>query len=74
MTDIDPNMSLQELLKLAADNHKKQIELTSDERDLLISLLKERGSNELEYGQEIEIDNVRLVRRVTGAVSIYFNS
>lgn len=61
-------------MKLAADHHKKRIELSDAERDLLIGMLKERGRTELEYGEELEIDDVRLVHRVTGAVSIYFNS
>jgi hypothetical protein len=74
MIEISPNMSTQELMKLAASHHKKLIDLTDLERELLLNLLKERGRNELEYGEELEVDDVRLVRRVTGAVSIYFNS
>lgn len=74
MSQIDPNLSIRELLQLAANNYKKEIELSEDERQLLINLLKERGGDELEYGEELVVDNVRLVRRVTGAVSIYFGT
>ena len=73
MTVIDPTLSTLELLKLAAENHQKKIELSEAERQSLVALLKERGAEELEYGQEIEVDNVRLVRRVNGAVGVYFS-
>jgi hypothetical protein len=72
MVDIDPNLSTTELLKMAADHHQKRAELTPAEKELLIKILKERGQNELEYGEELEIENVRLIRRVTGAVGVYF--
>lgn len=74
MVEIDPKLNTRELMKLAGDHHKKRIELTDAERDLLITILKERGRTELEYGEELEVEEVRLVHRVTGAVSIYFNS
>jgi single-stranded DNA-specific DHH superfamily exonuclease len=70
---LDPEMSILELLKMAADNHHKRIELADEEKRELIALLKKRAMNELEYGQEIEHDTVRLIRRVTGAVGVYFN-
>ncbi len=72
MQKIDPELSTVELMKIAGDDHLKKIELTLEERDRLFSLLKERGRQELEYGEELEIDAVRLIRRVTGAVGIYF--
>lgn len=73
MTLVDPKMSTMELLKLAAENHQKKVELAEADRQFLVALLKERGQDELEYGQEIEVDNVRLVRRVNGAVGIYYS-
>jgi hypothetical protein len=73
MAAFDPNLPTAELLKLAADYHQKRLELGPLEKDLLISTLKERGRAELEFGQEIEFENVRLIRRVTGAVGIYFD-
>lgn len=73
MTLVDPRLSTTELLKLAADNHQKKVELSDDERQELTALLKERAAEELDYGQEIEVDKVRLVRRVNGAVGIYYS-
>ena len=73
MSVVDPKLTTLELLKLAADNHKKVIELSEADRQLLTALLKERGAEELEYGQELEVENVRLVRRVNGAVGIYYS-
>jgi hypothetical protein len=73
MKKIDPELSTVELMKIAADDHQKRIELTQSEKDQLYTLLKERGRQELEYGEELEIDAVRLIRRVTGAVGIYFD-
>jgi hypothetical protein len=72
MVVIDPNLSIMELLQMAADNHHKKIELAEDEKRELIAVLKKRAMDELEYGQEIELDTVRLIRRVTGAVGVYF--
>ena len=70
---INLNMTTGELLKLAADNHHKRISLTDDERKQVIDLLKMKGQEELDYGQEIEYDTVRLVKRVTGSVGVYFS-
>ncbi len=70
---VDPKLSTLDLLKLAADNHQKRVTLSDTEKALLTSILKERGSDELEYGQEIEANNVRLVKRVNGAVGIYYS-
>jgi hypothetical protein len=74
MTEIDPNSTLAELIRLAADHHHKRVELTEEERSSLVSLIKQRAADELEYGQELVIDGVRLIHRVTGAVGLYFNS
>ncbi|MBX9571155.1 MAG: hypothetical protein K2X77_19820 [Candidatus Obscuribacterales bacterium] len=69
----DNNMSTGELMRVAADHHHKRIELSNAEKKALIDLLKLRGQEELEYGQEMEVDSVRLLRRVTGAVGVYFS-
>lgn len=74
MSVIKQDLSTAELLKLAADNHHRRIELSEDERREVIALLKKRAAEELDYGQEIEHDSIRLIRRVTGAVGVYFNS
>lgn len=73
MAEISADLKTEELLKLAADNHHKRITLSEEERKMVIDLLKKKGAEELEYGQEIEFDAVRLVRRVTGAVGVYFS-
>ncbi|HNB21334.1 MAG TPA: hypothetical protein PKZ32_02895 [Candidatus Melainabacteria bacterium] len=73
MADISADLKTEELLKLAADNHHKRITLSDEERKMVIDLLKKKGAEELEFGQEIEFDTVRLVRRVTGAVGVYFS-
>lgn len=73
MAEISADLKTEELLKLAADNHHKRITLSEEERKKVIDLLKKKGAEELEYGQEIEFDTVRLVRRVTGAVGVYFS-
>ncbi|MBY0356691.1 MAG: hypothetical protein K2W82_01710 [Candidatus Obscuribacterales bacterium] len=67
------DMNTPDLMKVAADYHHKRIELSESERKALIDLLKLRGQSELEYGEELEIDSVRLLRRVTGAVGVYFS-
>ena len=72
MVEINTTLSTVELMKLAGDDHQKKIELNDAQRDQLFELLKERGRSELEYGEELEIDGVKLIRRVTGAVGIYF--
>lgn len=74
MALINTELSTAELMKLAADNHHKVITLSEPERLELIALLKKRGAEELEYGQELALDKVTLIRRVTGAVGVYFNS
>jgi hypothetical protein len=74
MTVIDPSKTLLELMKLAADYGQKRIELSPEEKAELVAVLKNRAQEELEYGQEMECESVRIVRRVTGAVGVYFNS
>jgi hypothetical protein len=74
MALINTELSTAELMKLAADNHQKIITLSEPERLELIALLKRRGAEELEYGQELAFEKVTLIRRVTGAVGLYFGS
>lgn len=69
----DSKMSTSDLMKVAADFHHKRIELSEPEKKDLIALLKQRGQEELDYGEELEVDSVRLLRRVTGAVGVYFS-
>lgn len=72
MTAISPQSTLPELLKIANDNHLGLINLPEDDKAMLIACIKERGQLELEYGEETLFEKVRVVRRVTGAVSVFF--
>jgi hypothetical protein len=74
MSLVSAELSTTELMKLAADNHHKRVELSADDRAELIALLKKRAAEELDFGQELEHETVRIIRRVTGAVGVYFNS
>ncbi|MBU6453836.1 MAG: hypothetical protein KGS72_18805 [Cyanobacteria bacterium REEB67] len=71
-TEITNKLSSGQLLKIANDNHIGLIQLSETEKGLLLEFLREKGRDELELGQEMEHEKVRLVRRVTGAVSIFF--
>ena len=73
MHTINSEMTIKELLQLVADNHHKKITLSEEEKISAIALLKKKGMEELDYGQEIKIDKVRLIKRVTGAVGVYFS-
>jgi len=66
-------MATPELMRIAADFGQNRIELSPPEKELLVSLLKTRATEELEYGQEIAWESVRVVRRVTGAVGVFFH-
>ncbi len=74
MSAVDPNMTMQQLLTLLADNLHKRIELSAEDKQVAIGLLKKRAEEELDYGEEVVHDSVRLIKRVTGAVGVYFNS
>jgi hypothetical protein len=74
MSEVNQGASIQELLRLLADNHQKKIELSDEDKQIAVDLVKRRALDELEYGEEIVVDKVRLIKRVTGAVGIYFSS
>ncbi len=74
MSIVTEELTTAQLMKLAADYNAQRVTLTDDERAELVALLKKRASEELELGQEIECETVRVVRRVTGAVGVYFKS
>lgn len=73
MPTFSEKMSTMDLLKLANDFHLGLLELSGEEKSQLLDLLRLKGAEDLDYGQEVEHDKVRLVRRVTGAVSIFFD-
>ena len=72
MTDIDTSLTMTQLMQLAADHSQNRVTLTDSDKAVLIGLLKQRGADELDYGQEVECENVRLIKRVTGAIGLYF--
>lgn len=59
-------------MKVAAELRDGVNELSNIDKELLIELLKERGRKELDYGQELVVEKIKVVRRVTGAVSVFF--
>jgi len=72
MSAVDPEMTIQQLLQLVADNHHEKIALSDEEKQQAIDLLKRRAVEELDFGEELSVDKVRLIKRVTGAVGLYF--
>ncbi len=74
MSTITDDLTTAQLLRIAADYNSQKVSLTDDERLQLVALLKKRAEDELDYGQEIECETVRVVRRVTGAVGVFFKS
>ena len=72
MTTIDPTMPLKELLQIVADKHTEKIQLSDEEKENAIAILKSRAIEELDYGEELKVGKVRLIKRVTGAVGLYF--
>ncbi|MGD9683493.1 MAG: hypothetical protein AB7W16_20195 [Candidatus Obscuribacterales bacterium] len=48
--------------------------LSEMDRSLLVEILKERGHKELDYGEELTCGSIRLVKRVTGNVSLFFGN
>ncbi len=72
MTALSIDMTTAQLMRIAADHHQGVIKLSDLDKSLLLELLREKGREELDYGQEIELETVRLVKRVTGSVSVFF--
>ncbi len=74
MSGIDPSLSMQDLLRLLADHHHARATLSEEDKQMAVGLLKKRAAEELDYGEELVHDSIRLIKRVTGAVGVYFNS
>ncbi|MBX9692199.1 MAG: hypothetical protein K2Z81_07445 [Cyanobacteria bacterium] len=72
MTSIESTMSIKELLTIVSDHQEEKIAMTDADRQLAIDLLKSKAADELEYGEEVKVGKVRLVKRVTGAIGLYF--
>ncbi|MDZ4835791.1 MAG: hypothetical protein SGJ27_18595 [Candidatus Melainabacteria bacterium] len=74
MPSVDTNLNLQQLLCLLADHHHARAPLSDEDKQLAVVLLKKRAEEELDFGEELVHDSIRLIRRVTGAVGVFFNS
>lgn len=74
MSGVNPNLTLQELLRVLADDHHGRVPLSEDDKQLAVGLLKTRAAEELDFGEELVHDSIRLIKRVTGAVGVYFKS
>ncbi len=72
MTSIESTMTIRELLTLVADHQDQKVSMSDADRQLAIDLLKSKAADELEYGEEVKVGKVRLVKRVTGAIGLYF--
>ena len=72
MANVDADMTTRDLMRIAADYSQKRMALSDEEKKFLVELLKQHAQQELDYGEEIEYEMVRVVRRVTGAVSVFF--
>ncbi len=72
MDVISPHLSTPDLMRIAAESKSGSVKLSDIEQQLLLEMLKERGREELDFGQELVVDSVKIVRRVTGNVSIFF--
>lgn len=72
MNVVSPTLSTPELMRIAAEHKTGGKSLTPIDERLLLELLKERGREELDYGQELVVDSVKIIRRVTGNVSVFF--
>lgn len=71
-TIISNNLALGELIKMVSEYRMGLSGLSELEGELLIETLKARALNELDFGQELSSGPVKLVKRVTGNVSIFF--
>ncbi len=74
MSIVSEGLTTAELLQIAADLNSQRVTLAEEERQILIAILKKRAEEELDYGQEMSCETVRLVRRVTGAIGVFFKS
>jgi len=74
MAGVDPNLNLQQLLNLLADHHHGRAPLSEEDKQMAVGMLKTRAEEELDFGEELVHDSIRLIKRVTGAVGVYFKS
>lgn len=72
MTALTPQQSITELMQLALSDKNGQLNLSDVDRELLVAMLKQKAFDELDYGQEVVLETIKVVKRVTGNVSVFF--
>ncbi len=70
--NISPDLTIQELLQIASDHKDGSKPMPEEDCVELIALIKARALDELDYGEEMIVGTARIVKRVTGAVSVFF--
>lgn len=70
--DMTVESQMSDLLELAKEHKMGNAPMSELENNLLIEIIKEKAWQELDFGQEIKEGPVKLVKRVTGNVSIFF--
>ena len=70
---VSESCPMKELLDMAGNHKAGNLALSETESELLIAIIKEKAWQELEYGEEMVVDKVKLVKRVTGNVSLFFS-
>lgn len=69
---ISKESAMTELMDMASEHKAGRLKMSELESNLLIETLKEKAWQELDFGQEMVQGPVKLVKRVTGNVSIFF--
>lgn len=69
---ISKESAMAELMNMARECKEGKLKMSSIENELLIETLKQKAWLELDFGQEIIDGPIKLVKRVTGNVSIFF--
>lgn len=70
--NISPDLTIQELLQIASDHKDGSKPMPEEDCAELIAMIKTRACDELDYGEEMIVGTARIVKRVTGAVSVFF--
>lgn len=67
-------LSLSELMRLAAQFHMGLMNMKTSGADMnaVVKLIKERASSELDEGDGMKCETVRVERRLDGAILIFF--
>jgi len=70
--NISPDLTIQELLQLASDHKDGSKPMPEEDCIEIIAMIKSRAQDELDFGEELIVGTARIVKRVTGAVSVFF--